>query len=151
MRTAPGRFGIQRPNCDTCAGGSRACPSSKPRLAENRWLVRLGTGVARVATRPDGAGRQVSPLIKTEWLDSVLAPRMILRADGADRNLGVRNSQLQLGGVRIPVVNVAGWGAAPRTSLKAATYRRQSVRTRPRPLWPGFNHSAPPLWVGLGK
>ena len=64
----------------------------------------------------DGSGRQVSPLIKRDWFDPVLAPGMHLRADGADQNLGARRSQLQLGGVRIPVTNVAGWGARTTTT-----------------------------------
>lgn len=64
----------------------------------------------------DGSGRQVSPLVKRDWFDPALAAGMHLRADGADQNLGARQSRLQLGGVRVPVTNVAGWGARTTTT-----------------------------------
>lgn len=63
----------------------------------------------------DGAGRQVSPLIKRDWFDPALRPVMEMRAQGADDHLGTRTPELRLGGVRIPVTNVAGWGARTTT------------------------------------
>ena len=63
----------------------------------------------------DGSGRQVSPLVKRDWFDPGLRPGMELRADGADARLGTRTPELRLGGVRIPVTNVAGWGVRTTT------------------------------------
>ena len=59
----------------------------------------------------DGAGKQVTPLLKRGWFPPSLEDRMDLRADAADALLGQRSASLSLGGHSIPVTNVVGWGA----------------------------------------
>jgi len=65
----------------------------------------------------DGNNRQTSPLIKQAWFPSSLAPKMALRAKAADRELGGRRATFQLGGRRLPITNIVGWGA--RTTVQA--------------------------------
>ena len=65
----------------------------------------------------DGAGRQVTPLLKRGWFPASLKEPMGLRADAADGTLGQRTSSLNLGGHSIPVTNVVGWGA--ETTVRA--------------------------------
>ena len=65
----------------------------------------------------DGAGHQVTPLLKRGWFHAGLEERMDLRADAADATLGQRTPSLRLGGHSIPVTNVVGWGA--ETTVRA--------------------------------
>ena len=65
----------------------------------------------------DGAGHQVTPLLKRGWFHAGLKERMDLRADAADATLGQRTPSLRLGGHSIPVTNVVGWGA--ETTVRA--------------------------------
>lgn len=65
----------------------------------------------------DGAGHQVTPLLKRGWFPASLEDRMDLRADAADATLGQRLPTLQLGGHSLPVTNVVGWGA--ETAVRA--------------------------------
>jgi len=59
----------------------------------------------------DGAGKQTSPLVKEGWFPQELKSAMKLRAGQTDSMLGARGPELQLGGRKLPVTNVVGWGA----------------------------------------
>jgi len=65
----------------------------------------------------DGAGHQVTPLLKRGWFPASLEDQMDLRADAADATLGQRTPSLRLGGHPLPVTNVVGWGA--ETAVRA--------------------------------
>lgn len=65
----------------------------------------------------DGAGHQVTPLLKRGWFDPEIRHQMDLRADAADSTLGQRSPTLQLGSHSLPVTNVVGWGA--KTTVRA--------------------------------
>ena len=65
----------------------------------------------------DGAGRQVTPLLKRGWFATDLASQMDMRADAADSTLGQRTPTFSLGVHSIPVTNVVGWGA--ETAVRA--------------------------------
>lgn len=71
----------------------------------------------RLKLAVDGAGRQVTPLLKRGWFAPSLADRMDMRADATDATLGHRTPGLRLGGHSIPVTNVVGWGA--ETTVRA--------------------------------
>lgn len=66
----------------------------------------------------DGNGHQTSPLVKRGWFRSDLVADMTPRARAADRELGDREASLELGGRRLPITNIVGWGAETPVQAK---------------------------------